>query len=92
MKCIFILLLSGLLSNTIQGQTEALPKPSGKHSIGVTYLSFTDDSRKELFDNSHQNNREITVKIWYPSDNESNPEPYFLGAESEFAMKYLQFP
>jgi len=50
MKCIFILLLSGLLSNTIQGQTEALPKPTGKHSIGVTYLSFTDDNRKELFD------------------------------------------
>ena len=92
MKCIFILLLSGLLSNTIQGQTEALPRPTGKHLVGITYLSFIDDNRKELFDNNQESNREITVKVWYPSDNESNPEPYFLDAESEFAMKYLQFP
>ena len=92
MKCIFILLLSGLLSNTIQGQTEALPRPTGKHLVGITYLSFIDDNRKELFDNKQESNREITVKVWYPSDNESNPEPYFLDAESEFAMKYLQFP
>jgi len=92
MKCIFILLLSGLLSNTIQGQTEALPRPTGKHLVGITYLSFIDDNRKELFDNNQESNREITVKVWYPSDNESNPEPYFLDAESEFAMKYLRFP
>lgn len=92
MKCIFILLLSGLLSNTIQGQTEALPRPTGKHLVGITYLSFIDDNRKELFDNNQESNREITVKVWYPSDNESNPEPYFLDAESEFAMKYFQFP
>ena len=92
MKCIFILLFSGLLSNTIQGQTEALPRPTGKHLVGITYLSFIDDNRKELFDNNQESNREITVKVWYPSDNESNPEPYFLDAESEFAMKYLQFP
>ena len=92
MKCIFILLLSGLLSNTIQGQTEALPRPTGKHLVGITYLSFIDENRKELFDNNQESNREITVKVWYPSDNESNLEPYFLDAESEFAMKYLQFP
>ena len=92
MKCIFILLLSGLLSNTIQGQTEALPRPTGKHLVGITYLSFIDDNRKELFDNNQESTRKITVKVWYPSDNESNPEPYFLDAESEFAMKYLQFP
>jgi len=92
MKCIFILLLSGLLSNTIQGQTEALPRPTGKHLVGITYLSFIDDNRKELFDNNQESNREITVKVWYPSDKESNPEPYYLDAESEFAVKYLQFP
>jgi len=92
MKGIFILILSGLLSNTIQGQTEALPKPTGKHLVGIIYLSFIDDNRKELFDNNQEINREITVKAWYPSDNKSNPEPYFLNAEAEFALKYLQFP
>ena len=92
MKRIFILLLSGLLFNTGQGQTEALPKPTGKHLVGITYLSFIDDDRKELFDNNQESDREITVKAWYPSDNKSNPEPYFLNAEAEFALKYLQFP
>jgi hypothetical protein len=92
MKRIFILLLSGLLFNTGQGQTEALPKPTGKHLIGITYLSFIDDDRKELFDNNQKSNREITVKAWYPSDTAFIPEPYLLKAEAEFAVKYLQFP
>jgi len=92
MKRIFILLLSGLLFNTGQGQTEALPKPTGKHLVGITYLSFIDDDRKELFDNNQESNREITVKAWYPSDTAFIPEPYLLKAEAEFAVKYLQFP
>ena len=92
MKRISILLLFGLLFNTGQGQTEALPKPTGKHLVGIIYLSFIDDNRKELFDNNQKINREITVKAWYPSDNKSNPEPYFLNADAEFALKYLQFP
>ena len=76
----------------MQSQTYTLPRPSGKYFIGITYLSFIDDNRKELFDNKQEINREITVKVWYPSDNRSNPEPYFLNAEAEFVMKYLQFP
>lgn len=92
MKRIFILLLSGLLFNTSQGQTEELPKPTGKHLIGITYLSFVDNDRKELFDNDHKSNREITVKAWYPSDTAFIQEPYLLKTEAEFAMKYLQFP
>jgi len=92
MKRIFILLLSGLLFNTGQGQTEALPKPTGKYLVGITYLSFIDDDRKELFDNNQESNREITVKAWYPSDTAFIPEPYLLKAEAEFAVKYLQFP
>ena len=92
MKCILILILSGLLSSTVQGRTDALPKPTGKHLVGIIYLSFIDDNRKELFDNNQEINREITIKAWYPSDNKSNPEPYFLNAEAEFALKYLQFP
>ncbi len=92
MKRIFILLLSGLLFNTGQGQTEALPKPTGKYLVGITYLSFIDDDRKELFDNNQELNREITVKAWYPSDTAFIPEPYLLKAEAEFAVKYLQFP
>ncbi|MFB0552616.1 MAG: alpha/beta hydrolase family protein [Phycisphaerae bacterium] len=90
MKRLLLFLLWFVLSYPTQSQANTLPRPSGKHSIGVTYLGFTDDSRKELFDNSLQNNREITVKVWYPTENSSKPEPYFLNAK--FAIDSLQFP
>ena len=32
------------------------------------------------------------MKTWYPSDIKSDVEPYLLNSESEFAIKYLQFP
>lgn len=84
-------LLLGLLSFA-QGQPPTLPKPSGEYPTGVVYLSFVDESRKEIFDASGRSPREMTVKAWYPSDRQSDPEPYLLKAEAEFATKYLQFP
>ena len=32
------------------------------------------------------------MKTWYPSDIKSDFEPYLLNSESDFAIKYLQFP
>ena len=90
MKSLFTFLLCFVLSHPGQGQTNILPRPSGEHSVGVCYLCFTDESRKELFDNSGQSSREITVKVWYPTDKKSNPQPYLLNAE--FAIKYCMFP
>jgi len=92
MKRIFILLLLSNILAIGQSQTESLPKPTGKYFVGVSYLSFVDHNRKELFDNNQEKNREITVKTWYPSDIVSDFEPYLLKSESEFAVKYLQFP
>jgi len=92
MKSLFTLLLYSLTVYPSQGQTDRLPIPSGNYSIGVTYLSFTDDSRKELFDYNQKSYREITVKTWYPSDNKNSPEPYMLNTEAEFVLRYLQFP
>jgi len=92
MKHTFILLLLSSFFATGQSQTDSLPKPTGNYFVGVTYLSFVDNNRKELFDNSHQKNREIVVKAWYPADIRSDFETYLLHAESEFATTYLQFP
>jgi len=90
LKHFSIFLLCFVLSYANQNQTTRLPRPSGKHRISITYLYFTDDNRKELFDNRQERNREMTVKAWYPTDEESTPEPYFLNAE--FAVDHLQFP
>jgi hypothetical protein len=84
------ILLLCVLSTLARGQTNTLPKPSGKYLTGIAYLSFTDESRKELFDNSGQSYREITVKVWYPTDKTSSPEPYLPNAD--FAIKYCMFP
>jgi len=92
MKHTFILLLLSSFFAAGQSQTESLPKPTGKYFVGVTYLGFVDHNRKELFDNKQEKDREITVKTWYPSDIKSDFEPYLLNSESEFAIKYLQFP
>lgn len=90
MKNLLTFLLFFVLSYPCHSQTSTLPRPSGKHSIGINYLHFTDNSRKELFDNSQKSYREITVKSWYPADEKSNLEPYLPNAE--FAIKYCQFP
>lgn len=92
MKKIFILLLLSNFITTGKSQSEALPKPTGKYYVGVTYISFIDHNRKELFDNKQEKYREITVKSWYPSDIKSDFELYLLNSESEFVIKYLQFP
>jgi hypothetical protein len=92
MKGLVTLALGMLMACSTQGQSETLPKPTGKYPVGVTYMVFTNDSRRELFDDSQQSYREITVKAWYPSDIKSDAEHYLLDAEAEFALKYLQFP
>jgi len=85
------LLLLGLL-NFVQAHIITLPKPSGRYLTAVTYLGFVDESRKELFDGSGRSYREMTIKAWYPTDRQSDSEPYLLDAEQEFVMNYLQFP
>jgi len=83
-------LVVALFFASVFGQTNSLPKPSGKYFVGVTYLSFTDEKRIELFDNDQKSKREITVKVWYPADERSKPEPYLRNID--FAIKYCQFP
>lgn len=92
MKALLALMLCVIMAYPSQSQSETLQEPTGTYSVGVTYLSFIDNNRKELFDNSQESSREITVKAWYPSDEKSDPEHYLLDAEAEFAMRYMQFP
>jgi len=90
MKKITMALLAATLNLCI-AQPKSLPKPSGDFFVGFDYLSCTDSTRKELFDNNLEKYREITVKVWYPTDMEpSNTTPYFYN--SDIAIKYFAFP
>lgn len=71
-------------------QRDRLPKPDGKYLTGVDYFSFTDTSRKELFDNNHDSYREMAVKVWYPSDEKGDYTPYLENAG--FAITNFNFP
>ncbi|UCD18924.1 MAG: hypothetical protein JSU64_05710 [candidate division WOR-3 bacterium] len=76
--------------NVCLAQPKSLPKPSGDFHVGFDYLCFTDSARKELFDNNAEKYREITVKVWYPTDAEpSNTAPYFFN--SDIIVKYFAF-
>jgi len=85
---IFILLGSCLLVSSY-GQNNLLPKPSGNFLIGVNHISLTDRSRKELFDNSQNSYRNLTIKVWYPTDIRTDYEPYLENADT--VIKNWQF-
>jgi len=89
LKWIAILVVT-LFIGRVFGQTNSLPKPTGKYFVGVTYLGFTDEKRTELFDNDQKLKRNITVKAWYPAAEKSKPEPYLRNMN--FAIKYMILP
>lgn len=64
-------------------QAAELPEPSGNYPIGITYLSFTDQNRPEIFTSDPTDKREITVKTWYPAEPVENAKlaPYIRNAE-----------
>lgn len=64
-------------------QAAELPEPRGNYPIGITYLSFTDQNRSEIFTSDPTDNREITVKAWYPAEPVENAKlaPYIRNAE-----------
>lgn len=86
------ILLCSLMICPNQSRADTLPEPTGEYHVGVTYLGFTDDARTELFSTDGESKREITVKVWYPSDDKSVPEPYLLSGELAIATEYFQFP
>ena len=69
-------------------QVAELPEPTGNNPIGITYLSFTDQSRPEIFTSDPTDNREITVKAWYPAEpvKDAKTAPYIKNAEEIVPM------
>ncbi|MFC2084838.1 alpha/beta hydrolase family protein [Bacteroidota bacterium] len=66
------------LSTLISAQELSIPEPSGSYSIGVNYLYFVDSDRPELFTEDESDFRDITVKVWYPAEDDKSKDyaPY----------------
>ncbi|MGB3638591.1 MAG: hypothetical protein WBA39_13595 [Rivularia sp. (in: cyanobacteria)] len=68
-----------ILLDIIFRNSKELPKPVGKHFVGITQLDFTDENRKKVFpfeeDNAY---RKIPVTVFYPagSNNGQDSAPY----------------
>ncbi|MBE9016150.1 hypothetical protein IQ272_08365, partial [Chroococcidiopsidales cyanobacterium LEGE 13417] len=53
---------------TNTNQAPLFPKPTGNYAVGTTSLYFKDSEREEPFTEDPNDKREITAKVWYPSE------------------------
>ena len=63
----------------------AMPKPTGKYAVGVTYKKI-ETKRDEIFTEEEGDTRTLYVKIWYPAQQGVNHNPYVEEAEKALAM------
>lgn len=82
-----VVLALGLSSMACGGVIE-LPQPTGDYPIGTKYLHFVDRTRPEPFTSDTSDNRELTVRVWYPAEPKKDEEsaPYLLNAEEIVRM------
>ena len=52
-----------------------LPKPHGPYDIGTVSIRMTDSTRKEIYTSEPNDDRNILVKVWYPTDNKESNKP-----------------
>ncbi len=59
-----------------------LPQPTGQFRVGTKYFVLTDSSRAEIFSETTNDIREITVQAYYPAlvKTETEPEPYWYNS------------
>ncbi|MBD3884042.1 hypothetical protein IFO70_20040 [Phormidium tenue FACHB-886] len=49
-------------------QAILFPEPTGPYAVGTTSLYFADPEREEIFTEDPNDIREITARVWYPSE------------------------
>ncbi len=52
-----------------------LPKPHGPYNIGTVSIRMTDSTRKEIYTSEPNDDRNILVTVWYPTDNPGFNKP-----------------
>ena len=83
MKVIAALVALGIgVSPVACGETLELPRPTGNYPVGTRYLHFVDHTRPEPFTSNPTDNREVTVRAWYPGQSKKDEEaaPYLINA------------
>ncbi|MDY6902701.1 MAG: serine hydrolase, partial [Cyanobacteriota bacterium] len=56
----------------------SLPEPTGEYSVGTANYYFQDSEREEIYTEDPDDNRELMVRVWYPSEiSEGETIPYF---------------
>ena len=65
--------------------------PSGPYQVGVTSRHWIDESREEIYTGDPDDNKSVTVWIWYPADVEEGmePSPYLEEPENYWAIDDL---
>ena len=55
----------------------SFPEPTGEYSVGTADYYFQDLEREEIYTEDPDDNRELTVKVWYPTEiSEGKTAPY----------------
>ena len=56
----------------------SFPEPTGEYSVGTADYYFKDLEREEIYTEDPDDNRELTVKVWYPTEiSEGETAAYF---------------
>ena len=87
----FVFISMNIGTIVLFAQSNTLPEPSGNYSVGFDYFCFTDSNRIELFDNNSEKYRDITVKVWYPTDVKPSKETLYF-YNPDIIVKYFDFP
>ena len=73
-----------------------LIEPSGKYPVGTITLYFRDTSRDEIYSLNAEDDRELNVQIWYPSQTSDHDEyaPYMAHLElsAPAFARFLKLP
>lgn len=75
-------------------QNPALPEPTGDYTVGTTTYSFVDPEREETYTENPDDKREITAKVWYPSQEvpKADTAPYISAELSKALATGLEIP
>ena len=61
-----------------------LAPPTGPHAIGMTEYRWTVEGRPEPFTKDPEDFRSVAVRVWYPTDDSSEPGAMYLPDMAEF--------